>query len=246
MDKQKLLEVLEFVRSYAVHPDFKSNPAYHLDHSRYKKIGDMQGSQGHKPLEENDVKGLYVRSHWNVHHNSYSVKPPTGSSTLGHVDSVHLGGPDGVRFEVNESGRQQSLRLGQKSPHAYLHGNVQHTGIDESHLPPEAVPAGYSARIGHFFQLERGDDGKPKVGAKLDSARDAYLLPPHPDAVKAHADKTQAAIDAGENMFSWRAKNRAPQGRVFVVPNATKQAAKAGTKAEEPDDGTNPADRVKK
>lgn len=244
MDKHKLVTLLESLRSYAVHPDFKSNPAYHLDHSRYKKIGDMQGGQGHKPLEENDVKGLFTRQHWNVHHQAYSVKPPTGSSTLGHVDSMHIGGPDGVRFEVNESGRQRALKTNQKFPHSYISGVVQHTGIDESHLPPEAVPIGYSAKIGSYFQVEKGEDGKPMAGKKLDKVKDAYLLPPHPDALKAHADKTQAAIDAGENMFSWRAKHRPPNGRVYAVlhaDKATATAAKAGT--EDPDDGTNPADR---
>jgi hypothetical protein len=245
VDKKKIQAVLEVLRSYALHPDFKDNPAYHLDHSRYKKIGDMGGGQHHKPLEEAQIKGLYTRTHWNVKHAAYSVKPPTGNTTLGHVDSLHLGGPDGVRFEINESGRKQALKTEQKNPHSFIHGNVQHSGgLDESDLPEGAVPAGYSAKIGHFFQLAKGDDGKPTVGARIDKAKDAFLLPPHPDAVKTHQAKIDAAVAGGENMFQWHAKNKAPIGRVFVVPHTDKATKASASASTEVDDGSNPADKT--
>lgn len=213
MDKQKLLEAL---RSYAMPTEFKDNPDYVLDHARYKRIGPVGKGGGSKPLGNNDVGGLFVKAHWNTRHGMYSIKPPHDKSTLGHAASVHLGGPDGVRFDIDESGRKQSLKLGQRTPHAYVSGIVQKIGATDDDIPEGAVPLGYSARGGHFFQVSRDGGGKPIAGAQVDHAHEVVMLPPHPDALKAHADKVKAAQDAGENMFSWHGKNKAPIGRVYA------------------------------
>lgn len=229
MKREQLSELLALLRAYAVPEDFKGNPDYPVDKERYKTIGTAGGrgqSREQKHLTDDDIGGVFAHAHWNIHQGRYSVKPPHTNETLGHVDSLHIGGPDGVRFAINESGRRRVLETGQKNPHAFISGIVQRVGIDESHVPKDAFPVGYSPRAGHFFKVERGEDGVMKPGGALHRAGELFMLPPHPSALKAHREREAQARASGENLVSWRAKNKAPIGRVFATPHPGDQGEK--------------------
>ena len=224
LDELKVLQTAEQPelelqqRSFALPPDFKGNPNYQLDHARYHRIGNLGGAQNvTKPLGDNEIQGLFVKAHWNDKNNHYSVKPPHSGSTLGHAQGIHLGGPDGVRFEINESGRQRALATGHKNPHSFPMGIVQRTGITDDDVPPEAVPLAYSARIGHYFKLDTDHNGRPVPGDRVDKAKAVYMLPPTEKARTAWEEAKKAAVEGGENPVKWQGKNKPPKGRVYGV-----------------------------
>ena len=199
----------EFDHSYSLPIEFKNNPHYLLDRGRYRAIGDLEGGQHHKALDHQSLSGLYVKAHWNIHHAAYSVKPPMTGETLGHVNGLHLGGPDGVRFEVQESGRRRAVETGQKNPHAFIHGLVM--GVNGEELPSGVVPIGYSPRLGSFFQVT-----PQGPGLLLKEAREVHMLPPDPEKVRKHLEEIEKVRKSGGSVREWLGKNKAPAGRVFA------------------------------